>query len=1490
MKSYFNVPDHINNTNRHLGIEKNVRKNKKEPKAKKKHRIARLKFLNNKRNIEIFQMSINAMYEHIESLIEYYNEIRIQEEERILNLELERQRIIEEAELQKQIEIDNYNKFIVDIQKQLDLIPRYKAYMQKILYENKLIEEEKKRLEELLLIEKNEKLLNKYKTYFDIINSKKDENIRLAEELENRTRLENEYKKYIVNKKNQDDKFQEVYQKAIDINTKILNDKISMQNVLETWESNIHSYKNYTESYSEYLENKIDEELALEHKNKLDAFKSRFLELNNDVSLILQNISKNKNELQNIDNENNVDTDIVIDPVEINKTYTQHFEYALQNMKKMQNYRIQKINELKKIEQEQKELLAKKEIENKNLIKKEVEEFSKALNLKRLEHKKFIQKQKAIEMKKIEDEKISAKNALELKTIKLKNDIKKFTTEIKYFNKHRDIIMKEYEEQQKQLQITKDNKIKEEKEKELIIAKRKRNIEIFNNIEETVKEIQEKQIKDINDKYNKYQAEIIRLEQEKQQQMLLEQEKTRIANEKYNSQKLLLNQLEEEYNNIILLEKKQKEEEALKQKTEEKKLNEINNYFTDHFTEIKLARIRQEEIKLLKEQEELRIQEVKEYEEKLAYDNNIQYYSQLIIDNKKQHEIFQKQLEDFKQSEIERLEMIKAEEIMTNNKNIVGFSINHILDLVDVEIESIEYTKTIEEYNNKINQFYKNIDNKKLELKKLAQQQLEEEKNDKLRLEEEERYLKELKKQQEDEMMDQINSMLLEFRINTENHIETIKLHKQKLHQEQLEREEEERLNLIQLEKLEKVKQKQIIEYYKQHLYNHKDNIDKYKKYIQEIEKEKEEKLKAYELAEKKRKEQYEKDLIKKHQNLIEQYYKDIDYMKNNIASMKELQIEQERQAELEKQNIIENQKREQEEIQKKYIEYYSNIIKISTENYEKLQKEKEEAKIQYEIEQKRLLEDAKKNKELLFKKSLDKYKLHIENIKKLKESEEKKIQQQKQLEEEYKKEQDRISKQIEEDIKKAYDNKINIFHNKLAMLEKSYEEEQINREKEKKMLEEEMLQAKKKQEEDYKLKMIRLKDKYKNDIMIMHNNFTAYKENLKREEEEKLLKELQDNKIAEENYNLKMSQLEDKYNNDIMIMHDNFTAYKENLKREEEEKLLKELQEKKIAEENYNLKMNQLEDKYKNDIMIMHNKLITYKANLKKIEEEELLKQIEEEKIAQDNYNKSIILYENEINQHNKYISDSIKEIEEADIRKKEELLELEKQKELELQKKKIENIKAYEEHIQNFYLQQKNVINKLQKELIIEKEKEHNNKLLDLENEIRDKIKNIDKSEFIKKIDKTINFIKDISDNKENEKYINDLKNQYDNSKTVITDDTFVQDNDIISVTDDILKFSDFDKYNKYMYNVVPKIIYQTWPTKNLTRNMAWVVNRIKTTHPDFEYHLFDDNDCRKFIKEHFNMETLWAFDKLIPGAYKADLWRYCGRYIFRYKNVSN
>ncbi len=50
----------------------------------------------------------------------------------------------------------------------------------------------------------------------------------------------------------------------------------------------------------------------------------------------------------------------------------------------------------------------------------------------------------------------------------------------------------------------------------------------------------------------------------------------------------------------------------------------------------------------------------------------------------------------------------------------------------------------------------------------------------------------------------------------------------------------------------------------------------------------------------------------------------------------------------------------------------------------------------------------------------------------------------------------------------------------------------------------------------------------------------------------------------------------------------------------------------------------------------------------------------------------------------------------------------------------------------------------------------------------------------------------------------------------------------------------------------------------------------------NPEFEYHLFDDKDCRDFISQYFSSDVLNAFDNLLPGAYKADLWRYCVLYI--------
>jgi mannosyltransferase OCH1-like enzyme len=87
---------------------------------------------------------------------------------------------------------------------------------------------------------------------------------------------------------------------------------------------------------------------------------------------------------------------------------------------------------------------------------------------------------------------------------------------------------------------------------------------------------------------------------------------------------------------------------------------------------------------------------------------------------------------------------------------------------------------------------------------------------------------------------------------------------------------------------------------------------------------------------------------------------------------------------------------------------------------------------------------------------------------------------------------------------------------------------------------------------------------------------------------------------------------------------------------------------------------------------------------------------------------------------------------------------------------------------------------------------------------------------------------------------------------------------------------------KFNEYNV-VVPANIFQTWHTKKLPPLMFNTIQQIRRNNPRFNYFLFDDNDCREFIRKNFSQDILNAYDSLIPGAYKADLWRYCILYKF-------
>ena len=93
------------------------------------------------------------------------------------------------------------------------------------------------------------------------------------------------------------------------------------------------------------------------------------------------------------------------------------------------------------------------------------------------------------------------------------------------------------------------------------------------------------------------------------------------------------------------------------------------------------------------------------------------------------------------------------------------------------------------------------------------------------------------------------------------------------------------------------------------------------------------------------------------------------------------------------------------------------------------------------------------------------------------------------------------------------------------------------------------------------------------------------------------------------------------------------------------------------------------------------------------------------------------------------------------------------------------------------------------------------------------------------------------------------------------------------------------------------IPKRIIQT--NKKICNNL-YHYNAVMTLlekNPDYEYFYFNDNDAREFIKKHFIenildkeeskvVDVLKAYDLIVPGAIKADLFRYC--YLFIYGGI--
>ena len=77
------------------------------------------------------------------------------------------------------------------------------------------------------------------------------------------------------------------------------------------------------------------------------------------------------------------------------------------------------------------------------------------------------------------------------------------------------------------------------------------------------------------------------------------------------------------------------------------------------------------------------------------------------------------------------------------------------------------------------------------------------------------------------------------------------------------------------------------------------------------------------------------------------------------------------------------------------------------------------------------------------------------------------------------------------------------------------------------------------------------------------------------------------------------------------------------------------------------------------------------------------------------------------------------------------------------------------------------------------------------------------------------------------------------------------------------------------------IPKVIYQTYKDKNVP---TIVKERWLKLNPDYEYYLYDDDDCYKFLLKYYTKEYADFFKyKIKDGPIKSDFWRVCILYQF-------
>ena len=99
------------------------------------------------------------------------------------------------------------------------------------------------------------------------------------------------------------------------------------------------------------------------------------------------------------------------------------------------------------------------------------------------------------------------------------------------------------------------------------------------------------------------------------------------------------------------------------------------------------------------------------------------------------------------------------------------------------------------------------------------------------------------------------------------------------------------------------------------------------------------------------------------------------------------------------------------------------------------------------------------------------------------------------------------------------------------------------------------------------------------------------------------------------------------------------------------------------------------------------------------------------------------------------------------------------------------------------------------------------------------------------------------------------------------------------IINLYSFILLIKNKEHFKK---QIIPKKIIQTYAQNNIQDVLlSYSIYTFQELNPEYEYVFFNNQECRKFIQNKYDKEILYFYDILVPGAFKADFFRYCYLY---------